>query len=332
MGTQNGKYLNNEIKCDLCGCLIFKKLYEKIEKGYQILKCLSCGFVFVYPQSTAGKELDSYYQDASAVKDNDLVRFKKRLSQLNSPIRKAILKEFYGYKNIATTWNNGLSKIFVFLLLPFFCKDTIPFQGRGRILDIGCGSGLSLSLLKSIGWDVYGVEVNKFACDYAAKMGVNIFCGELEKANFTPGFFDVIKITQVLEHLPSTDLVFAQMKRILKPGGTIYLEVPNLKSFAASCFKEKWLGIGGHLTAFSAETLSYIGKKHGLSMKKIRFKSNKGIILISLNYFWMDKFKCPLPNSILKNKAFYVLIVKPLCAALNLFHRGDTISVRFVIS
>jgi len=327
-----GNPLNNALKCDLCGYRIFKKLYEKIEEGSQILKCLSCGFVFVYPQSPAGKELNSYYQDASAVNDNDLVRFKKKLSRLNSPIRKAILKEFYGYKNIATTWNNDLSKIFAFLLLPFFYKDTIPFQGQGRILDIGCGSGLSLSLLKSIGWDVYGVEVNKFACDYAAKMGVNIFCGELEKANFAPEFFDVIKITHVLEHLPSTDLVFAEMKRILKPCGAIYLETPNIKSFAASCFKEKWLGMRGHVSAFSAEILSYIGKKYGLSIKKIRFKSSKGIILNSLDYFWMDKFKRPLPNLILKNRAFYVFIVKPLCAVLNLFRRGDTISVKFVIS
>ena len=326
-----GNAINNELKCDLCGCRNFKKLYEKIEEGSQILECLSCGFVFVYPQSTAGKELDSYYQDATAVNDNDLVRFKKMLNRLNSPIRKAILKEFYGYKNITTTWKNGLSKIFAFLMLPFYCKGIITFQGQGRILDIGCGSGLSLLLLKSIGWEVYGVEVNKFACNYAAKIGVNIFWGELEKANFAPEFFDVIKITHVLEHLPSPDLAFAQMKRILKPGGTIYLETPNLKSFAASCFKEKWLGIGGHVTSFSAETLSYIGKKYGLSMKKIRFKSSKGIILNSLDYFWLDKFKRPLPNLILKNKTFYVLIVKPLCAVLNLFHRGDTVSVKFVI-
>jgi len=322
---------NNDFKCDLCGSRGFKTLYDKAENNGTILKCLSCGFIFIYPQSRDEKELTSYYQESSAINDNDLARLNKKINRLNLPIRKIMLKEFYGYRNISPSPDGGLDKILAFLLMPFFGKDIIPFQGQGKILDIGCGSGLSLVLLKSIGWDVYGVEVNTFACDYASKMGIKMFCGKLEDADFAPGYFDVIKITHVIEHVPSPDRIFAEMKRILKPGGKIYLETPNVRSFAAGCFKENWLGMGGHISGFSAQTLSFIGKKHGFSVKKTRFKSGKGTVLDALNYFWKNTAKRPLPDFILKNKVFQALIVKPLCVLLNLLRKGDAVSVVFIL-
>lgn len=319
-----------DVKCNLCGSSHFISLFVNRKKfEVKILKCLKCNLIFIYPQTIKNK-LRSYYQDKIVIRNYDLKRFRKRLNRLNSSLGRLILKECYGYNKISVNKISIFKKLMAFTLKNFFIKNIIPFKGEGRILDIGCGSGLYLALLKNIGWDTYGVEVNKYACEYAKNLGINIFCGELEEANFPSNYFDVIRIVHVLEHLPFPLQSFMEIRRILKPNGIIYLEIPNQRSFAFKCFKERWLSVDGHLYAFSPFTLNFLCKKVGLYIKKIKFKSSKGIILDSLGYLWKDIFSLPFPTSILRNKAFHFFVVNPLRFFLNQIHWADTLVAEIV--
>lgn len=321
-----------EIKCNLCEGSRFVSLFAegktKDKLDAKILKCLDCGLVFIFPQ-TGGDKLSSHYQDEGAINKQDLKRLNKRLERLNSFLGKLVLKNILGYKNINLKTSVS-GKAIGLILRGFFIKNIIRFRGEGRIVDIGCGTGLYLSLLKNIGWDTLGVEVNKHACEYARNLGVNVFCGELEQANLPPNYFDVVRIVHVLEHLSSPLQSFVEIKRILKPNGVIYLEIPNQRSFAFRCFKERWLGISSHLYAFSPVTISFLCEKTGLHIQRIEFKSSKGVLLNSFEYLWEDMFSRPFPHSILKNKVFHILIVDPLRFFLNQIHRGDTLVAEII--
>jgi SAM-dependent methyltransferase len=321
-------------KCRICGFSSFVILYNKQESGIEakVLKCKNCGIVFIHPLSRKNTSIFAY-QNKNVFSSNDLKRYQERLKRLESPFAKLILRRFYGYRNISLGKIPFVKKTLAFCLRGLFLRDIIHFRGEGRILDVGCGPALYLALLKSIGWKVYGVEVNTYACEYAVnKLGINVFCGELEKSNFPSDFFDVIRLVHVLEHLPSPLTTFTEIKRILKPDGIIYIETPNQRSFAFKCFKEKWPGIDSHIYAFSTQTLDFLCNKLGLRINKITYRSTKGTVIDSLERLWKEKFGIGCPFSFYKNKLIYNLVIKPFCFFLRFIHWADTFTAEITIS
>lgn len=82
-------------------------------------------------------------------------------------------------------------------------------------------------------------------------------CGTLEKADFAPNYFDVIILADVLEHFFDPRGELESLRRILKPGGILYISTPDIDSFTSRVFKAKWWGIQkGHLYYYSKRTLS----------------------------------------------------------------------------
>ena len=100
----------------------------------------------------------------------------------------------------------------------------------GYLLDVGCGLGTFLSLAESFGWQVSGTEVSEFAVSYAKKeLARDVFLGNLEKAGFENNYFDVVTLWHVLEHVQRPVKLLAEVKRIIKPGGLVVIEVPNVR-------------------------------------------------------------------------------------------------------
>jgi SAM-dependent methyltransferase len=101
--------------------------------------------------------------------------------------------------------------------------------GRGRLLDFGCGPCYFLERAVRNGWDAHGVEVGAWSREAAAARGVSdrLFLGLLAEQKFPDGHFDVVYSNQVFEHLarPREDL--RELRRVLRPGGVLYLNVPN---------------------------------------------------------------------------------------------------------
>lgn len=121
---------------------------------------------------------------------------------------------------------------------------------KGKLLDIGAGTGDFLVAAKKDGWQTTGVEPNEKAQTIAIAKGVNFAANLSDLENYS---FDVITMWHVLEHVPNLDDYIIELKRLLKPNGTILIAVPNFKSFDANYYGRFWAAfdVPRHIWHFS---------------------------------------------------------------------------------
>lgn len=140
--------------------------------------------------------------------------------------------------------------------------------GKGKILDIGAGTGDFLVMAKSNGWEIVGLEPSPKARAIAQNKGVTF----LEKLSQMPDHSaDVITMWHVLEHVPDVENQIAELKRILKPGGTIIIAVPNFKSYDAWYYGKYWAAydVPRHLWHFSKTSIKLLCEKQEMELIKI---------------------------------------------------------------
>ena len=136
---------------------------------------------------------------------------------------------------------------------------------KGKILDLGAGTGDFLVAAKNNGWEVFGVEPNSKARKLAAQKGIDLLedVGSLPKQ-----FFEVITLWHVLEHVPNLEKQIEELDRLLKPGGLLVIAVPNYKSYDAQKYKEHWAAydVPRHLYHFSPHSIKKIFKSKGFEL------------------------------------------------------------------
>jgi 2-polyprenyl-3-methyl-5-hydroxy-6-metoxy-1,4-benzoquinol methylase len=139
---------------------------------------------------------------------------------------------------------------------------------KGRILDIGAGTGDFLSVAKQNGWQTIGVEPSDKAKEIALKKGVSFVEQTSELENHS---FDVITMWHVLEHVPNLDTQIKELKRLLKPDGTLIIAVPNFKSFDAKYYGKFWAAydVPIHFWHFSKTAIKLLFEKEGMKLKKV---------------------------------------------------------------
>jgi SAM-dependent methyltransferase len=96
----------------------------------------------------------------------------------------------------------------------------------GRLLDVGCAGGWLLKHARERGWQVRGVEVSEHGVRHARALGLDVFHGVLEDARLPAASFDLVYMGDVLEHVPDCRAVLAEARRVLVPGGRLYLRGP----------------------------------------------------------------------------------------------------------
>ena len=101
-------------------------------------------------------------------------------------------------------------------------------RGIGSLLEVGPGTGAFLNYAHSTGWQVVGIETSKFAAEKTARQfGIDVRSGTLLTADFAGQQFDVVHMSHVLEHFTDPLANLAVVHRLLKPGGSLIVEVPN---------------------------------------------------------------------------------------------------------
>ena len=140
---------------------------------------------------------------------------------------------------------------------------------KGRILDIGAGTGDFLLECKNQNWDILGIEPNDKAKGIAVGKGIK-FGDTIEKLESNS--FDVITMWHVLEHVPDVEHQVAELKRLLKPSGTIIIAVPNFKSYDANHYKEFWAAydVPRHLWHFSKTAIEKLFDKQNMNLEDIK--------------------------------------------------------------
>lgn len=153
-----------------------------------------------------------------------------------------------------------------------------------KFLDIGTGEGKTLVEGTQRGWDVTGIDIVDNRKDYAKSNNIKFIKAKFLEYNFQENYFDFIYLDSVLEHVLNPAAYLLDIKRILKPGGVLYLGVPNEDSLfnnirrlifnitgrKTQSEKLKPFDSPYHVTGFNFHSLNFVIKNSGLEIKHLR--------------------------------------------------------------
>lgn len=183
------------------------------------------------------------------------------------------------------------------------------YKKKGKILDIGAGTGSFLSKYKDGGWEVEGVELTPAAVKYAKKAyDIKLRNGDLFSFKLKTDSYDVITMNEVLEHMHNPLETLIKINSLLNKNGFIVITVPNVAGFGRRIFGKDWFPWQPprHLYHFSPSTLSEILKKAGFKKIVIKYNDdlqNRYILFQSLRYGKSPKFQKKATGGLTNPKA-----------------------------
>ena len=142
---------------------------------------------------------------------------------------------------------------------------------KGKLLDVGAGTGVFTAAMKQAGWDVTALEPDETARGIAKNnFGLKLLKAE-ELFNFQHPQFDVITLWHVLEHIHPIKEYLSHLRKIVRANGTILIAVPNYPSFDASVYKNNWAAydVPRHLYHFSPASMKILLTNHGMQVTKL---------------------------------------------------------------
>jgi len=143
----------------------------------------------------------------------------------------------------------------------------------GTILDVGCSTGELLAAVGRLGhYQLWGVEYKAEAASEAEERGIRVWRGEFERADLPPESADLVVLQHVLEHVADPAETLQRIRRILRPSGWLFGEVPNIDSWDARIFGRYWGGghAPRHLWHFTPRTLAETFERSGFEAVTIK--------------------------------------------------------------
>lgn len=218
--------------------------YLVTKTDFDLFRCSDCGFIFTqdHPEENL---IGKYYESDDYISHDDKAKgFVNRVYKL---VRDIMLRR----KLIIVENATGLSK--------------------GNILDIGCGTGYFAGTMKKAGWNVTGIEPNNKARDFSiSRFKINaIDPGQI--SSLPDKSFDCITLWHVLEHFHDPYTYFAEINRLLKPGGICVTALPNSDSSDAEYFKRYWAAydVPRHLWHFGPSSFKTFSEKNRFRIRTI---------------------------------------------------------------
>ena len=167
---------------------------------------------------------------------------------------------------------------------------------KGRLLDVGTAGGAFPGVAARRGWQVLGCEPNRWMAEWGSDhYGIEIKAGTIFDLSIPDSEFDVVTLWDVLEHTPDPMAVLQECRRILKPGGLLVVNYPDVQSLVARLMGRKWVFLlSVHLYYFTPPTIKAMLEKVGF--KVTRFKRHwqsleLGYILFRMQPYipWLSK-------------------------------------------
>ena len=230
-----GDYWEEVAFCPVCGSRQSSFLLSR--QGLDIWSCSDCSHCYQNPRISFAKACELYSDDKTAA---DIY---------TQPIQKEIDRVKYQY---------GLNLI-----------EHLGVPAKDRLMDIGCGAGVFLEVASERGWkNCVGVDANsRYGTYYRPHLHLQYINSSFEKLepSVLGKDYDCITLWNVLEHLYDLHSIVASIKNILKPGGLVFIMVPNVKSLATRLIRDKsptfnWK----HVSHFSARSLEVLMQHHAL--------------------------------------------------------------------
>lgn len=220
------------------------KDYTVSNENFKIWECADCTLRFT--QNIPSKEeIGKYYQSENYISHSDTA--------------KGLINNIY-HKVRSRTLVNKLNLVKKF-----------TGKAQGNILDIGSGTGAFLSTMKNAGWNVTGLEPDEIARHNSEKLH-GILPKESEDLFTLNTGFDAITLWHVLEHVHALHEYMEQFKRLLNPGGKLFIAVPNYTSYDAGYYKEYWAAydVPRHLYHFSPIAMKNLFHLHQMKVTHLK--------------------------------------------------------------
>jgi 2-polyprenyl-3-methyl-5-hydroxy-6-metoxy-1,4-benzoquinol methylase len=230
------------VTCNLCQRNNTVPFCEK--DGYQIVRCIKCGLIFVNPRISETSIPDLYGKEYFA--------YKGYMEQATHEIRDELVK----------------AKMDQVIQGDLF-KKVIRHNKGGTLLEIGCAEGIFLKALEQRGYRVCGVEISDWASGFARNiLGLQVQTGSLESCTLPPGSFDIIYMGDVLEHLYDPQTTLKKVASLLTSEGVFIANTPNIHSLSFHLLHSKWRVIAPerHLYYFSPDSARRMLEKAGLKV------------------------------------------------------------------
>ena len=303
--------------CPICGqqeiyqLLVGIDRLHKVNGSWPLWRCKSCHVGFLNPMPNSDIIGDFYPQDYYAYTPPCLPSMPtsafKRFFWHWKQQRKAVQLIQLGYPNIKKP------HLFFHITTKFIAvKQQLPSHVKnGALLDIGCGAGHYLLEMKDLGWNTTGVELTPSACDAAKQANLNVFQGTLEDYHFENDCFDIVRMSDVLEHVPNPHETLKEIYRILKPNGYLELTLPNLDAWTFELFGEYWfpLEIPRHLFHHTPESIKQLAHQHHFKVSQCHIWSHKEVDVIPSLQWYLQENK-PFLYKFLNHKAIWKIIRK----------------------
>jgi len=158
--------------------------------------------------------------------------------------------------------------------------DFESLASPGRLLEVGCAAGWLLDHARARGWQPHGVELSAAAARFGRDRDLDVFHGDLLSAAFPSSHFDLVYMGDVLEHVPDCRATLAEVARVLRPGGFLYLRGPTTTNSIARALALRLYGAAGrtitldeppyHLWEFTPRSLARLSRAVGLDVVRAR--------------------------------------------------------------
>ena len=190
-------------------------------KHHAIVKCTRCGLVFANPRNNGHEVLEKY------AKVEDPLYFEERQGRV-------------------ITFEKHLRPLHQLVGAP---------DGR-KLLDVGAHIGIFVEIANKAGWQATGLEPSRWSVEVARQLGTELIEGTLATSNLPQGYFDIVTLWDVIEHLSDPMAEINHVFHVLKPGGWVVIHTMNIESLFAKLMGAKWPWfMEMHLYYFSEQTL-----------------------------------------------------------------------------
>lgn len=167
--------------------------------------------------------------------------------------------------------------------------------GPKRILDVGCGEGRFLQVLRDFGdarWELVGVDFDPAAVERCRARGFTAYAKRVEDMAAEEGTFDCVIMLQLIEHVEDPVVIAKRVFSLLRPGGIFVVETPNLAGWDYALFRKRWWGhyhFPRHFHLFSRESLERMLKEAGFAIDRAEHLISTSAWTISFGNYFLDR-------------------------------------------
>jgi len=251
---------NNELEKYL-----YVRDYTVSQSTFTIVTCKTCGFKYTNPRPNQS-EIGKYYKAETYISHTNTT--KGFIAKVYHSIRKFTLK-------------NKLAII----------NSLKP--DKGKLLDIGCGTGMFLKIAREDDWQINGIEPDLGARTIAEEINETTIKTEI-LSSFDKEKFDIITMWHVLEHIHLLHETVDWLKDKLLNDGSLIIAVPNNESEDAKIYQEHWAAydVPRHLYHFTQKSITQLFEQEGFQLtKKIPMKFDSFYISMLSNKYKTGKMK-----------------------------------------